>query len=56
MTECGRDMRSAVFTGSFDPFTKGHLDIVERAAAIFDRLTVAICERAGCSRRRSGSA
>lgn len=43
MTECGRDMRSAVFTGSFDPFTNGHLDIVERAAAIFDRLTVAIC-------------
>ena len=33
----------AVFTGSFDPFTKGHLDVVERAARIFDEVTIAIC-------------
>ena len=33
----------AVFTGSFDPFTKGHLDVVKRAARIFDEVTVAIC-------------
>ena len=36
-------MKKAVFTGSFDPFTKGHLDIVRRAATIFDEITVAIC-------------
>lgn len=33
----------AFFTGSFDPFTKGHLDIVERAAAIFDEVIITIC-------------
>ena len=36
-------MKKAVFTGSFDPFTKGHLDIVRRAAALFDEVTVAVC-------------
>ena len=30
----------AVYPGSFDPVTYGHLDIIERAAAIFDELTV----------------
>ena len=43
-------MKRAVFTGSFDPFTKGHLDIVARAARIFDEITVAVCvntEKAG---------
>ena len=33
----------AVFTGSFDPFTKGHLDLVKRAALIFDEIIIAIC-------------
>ena len=32
----------AVFVGSFDPLTLGHLDIIQRGAAIFDRLTVGI--------------
>lgn len=35
-------MNTAVFPGSFDPVTVGHLDIIERAAAIFDRLIVCI--------------
>lgn len=35
-------MSRAVYPGSFDPFTNGHLDITERAAAIFDELIVAI--------------
>lgn len=35
-------MRIAVFPGSFDPFTIGHKDIVDRAAMIFDRVVVAI--------------
>ena len=32
----------AVYPGSFDPMTLGHLDIIERAAAIFDELTVSV--------------
>ncbi|MGX6961487.1 pantetheine-phosphate adenylyltransferase [Vagococcus xieshaowenii] len=32
----------ALFPGSFDPFTNGHLDTVERAAKMFDRVIVAI--------------
>jgi len=35
-------MRIAVYPGSFDPITKGHLDIIERAARIFDKLIVAV--------------
>jgi pantetheine-phosphate adenylyltransferase len=35
-------MKVAVYPGSFDPFTNGHLDVVERAIAIFDRLIVAV--------------
>lgn len=32
----------ALITGSFDPLTMGHLDIVERAAGLFDELTIGI--------------
>ena len=32
----------AVYVGSFDPLTLGHVDIIRRAATIFDRLTVGI--------------
>jgi pantetheine-phosphate adenylyltransferase len=35
-------MRLAVYPGSFDPITRGHLDVVERACALFDRLVVAV--------------
>ena len=35
-------MSSAVYPGSFDPITLGHLDIVGRAAGVFDRLVVAV--------------
>jgi len=38
--------RVAVFAGSFDPFTVGHLDIVERAAAMFDSLVILIAQNA----------
>ena len=34
----------AIFTGTFDPITLGHLDIVDRARPMFDRLIVAIGE------------
>ena len=35
-------MKAAVYPGSFDPITKGHIDLVERALGIFDRLIVAV--------------
>ena len=35
-------MKKAVYPGSFDPITIGHLDIIRRAAAYFDELTVAV--------------
>ena len=34
--------RLALFPGSFDPFTKGHADIVTRALALFDEIVVAV--------------
>ena len=36
----------AVFAGSFDPFTLGHLDIVRRASALFDELWVLLAVNA----------
>jgi len=38
-------MRRAVFAGTFDPVTNGHLDLMERALRMFDHLTVAVAER-----------
>jgi pantetheine-phosphate adenylyltransferase len=35
-------MKRAIFPGSFDPVTEGHLDIIRRAAALFDRFYVAV--------------
>lgn len=40
-------MTKAVFPGSFDPITVGHLDIIKRAAAVFDEVTVSILENPG---------
>lgn len=37
-------MNVAVYPGSFDPVTNGHLDIVRRAVGVFDRLVVAVLE------------
>lgn len=34
--------REAIFPGSFDPFTNGHLDIVKKAAALFDHVYVIV--------------
>ena len=35
-------MRTALYTGSFDPVTNGHLDVVRRALRVADRLVIAI--------------
>lgn len=35
-------MRKAVFPGSFDPFTLGHLDILKRSLLLFDEITVGV--------------
>ena len=37
-------MKSAVYPGSFDPVTNGHIDIIRRAAEMFDELTICIME------------
>lgn len=35
-------MRVAIYPGSFDPFTNGHLDILQRAAVLFDHIIVGV--------------
>ena len=40
-------MKTAVYPGSFDPVTSGHLNIIRRAANIFDRLIVCVMVNAG---------
>jgi pantetheine-phosphate adenylyltransferase len=37
-------MRIAVYPGSFDPLTNGHLDVVQRAARLFDQVIVAVAK------------
>jgi len=40
-------MRHCIYPGTFDPITYGHLDVLARAAKLFDRVTVAVAESAG---------
>ncbi len=40
-------MKRAVYPGSFDPVTYGHLDIIERASQMFDELIVAVLNNQG---------
>lgn len=42
-------MKAAIYPGSFDPVTYGHLDVIRRSANIFDRLTVSVLNNVGKS-------
>jgi pantetheine-phosphate adenylyltransferase len=35
-------MKHCIYPGTFDPVTNGHLDVLERAAGLFDRVTIAV--------------
>jgi pantetheine-phosphate adenylyltransferase len=39
-------MRHCIYPGTFDPITSGHLDVLSRAARLFDRVTVAVADNA----------
>lgn len=39
-----QDSRVAVYAGSFDPITNGHLDLLDRALKIFDNIIIAVAE------------
>ena len=39
-------MRRAIFPGSFDPLTNGHLDIIKRSSPLFDEIVVAVLNNA----------
>lgn len=38
---------TAIYPGTFDPITNGHIDLVQRAARLFDRVIVGVAESAG---------
>ena len=40
-------MKLAIYPGSFDPVTNGHLDIIDRAASLFDQVIVAVSVNSG---------
>ena len=40
-------MKTVIYPGSFDPFTNGHLDLVERARRLFDKVVVAVAVNSG---------
>lgn len=40
-------MRHCIYPGTFDPITYGHLDVLARAAKLFDKVTVAVAESSG---------
>lgn len=50
-------MSIAVYPGSFDPVTYGHIDIIERSAKVFDKLIIAVlvkCKETNVYNTREG--
>ena len=37
-------MKIAIYPGTFDPITNGHLDVIERASSLFDKVVVAVLD------------
>ena len=35
-------MKTAIYPGSFDPITNGHIDVIERSSLLFDKVIVAV--------------
>lgn len=35
-------MKTALYAGSFDPFTNGHLEVVEKALKVFDKIVILV--------------
>ena len=44
-------MKNAIYAGSFDPFTNGHLHVLKQASKVFDKVYVAIAVNSAKSRR-----
>jgi pantetheine-phosphate adenylyltransferase len=42
VTGTGSNVRVAIYPGSFDPVTNGHLDVIQRACTLFDELIIAV--------------
>ena len=40
-------MKTVIYPGSFDPLTNGHLDVIQRAARLFDSVIVAVARKGG---------
>ena len=40
-------MRTCIFPGTFDPITYGHLDVLQRATRLFDRIIIGVASNPG---------
>lgn len=47
MTKMLNSIRIGLYPGTFDPVTKGHMDIIHRAARVVDRLVIGVAENTG---------
>lgn len=39
-----KNVKTAIYPGSFDPMTKGHLDVLERASSMFEKVIIAVLD------------